>query len=345
MRTDPLRVVCTWPVKDDEMKVIAGADPCVRVTQAPYVEPEARRDLRRKGALDEIAGQPFPPSAEFLEQVKTAEVVYGLDFPTGFPKLAPKLKWVQILGAGTDHLPGGSGLFESSIIVTKLGGPSLPNIAEYVMSAMLDHVKLSKAYILNQPKMQWTRLPTDTLAGKTVGIVGLGRIGGFVARFSKAFSMRVLASRRTMGGAPEPDVDALYPPNRLLEMLPQCDFIVVATALTPETRNLIGERELRAMKRSALLINVARGEVVDEPMLIRALKEGWIAAAHLDVFQQEPLPPSSPLWDMPNVTITPHASAVMPGLTAGRMQIFAEQIRRYLAGEPLMYVVDKKKGY
>jgi phosphoglycerate dehydrogenase-like enzyme len=277
--------------------------------------------------------------------VQAAEVIYGLDFPTGLPKLAPKLKWVQILGAGTDHLAGGSGLFESDIIITKLGGPSLPNIAEYVMGAMLSHVKLSKAYILAQPKRQWNRLSGDTLAGKTVGIVGLGRIGACVAQFSKAFSMRVLASRRSIGGAPEPHVDVLYPADRLLEMLPQCDFVVVAAALTPETRNLIGERELRAMKKTALLVNVARGEEVDEQALIRALKEQWIAAAHLDVFQQEPLPPSSPLWDMPNVTITPHASAALPGLAMGRMHIFADQIRRYLAGKPLLYVVDKQKGY
>ncbi len=345
MRTDLLRIVCTWPLKDDELQIIAQADQRVRVAQAPYVEPEAMRDLRRKGLLDELARQPFAPSSEFLELVRTAEVIYGLDFPTGFPKLAPKLKWVQVMGAGTDHLPGGTGLFESDVIITKLGGPSLPNIAEYVMHAMLSHVKLSKAYLLAQPKRQWTRMVGDSLAGKTVGIVGLGRIGVFVARFAKAFSMRVLASRRTIGGAPQPNVDVLYPSDKLGEMLPQCDFVVVATALTPETRNLIGEPELRAMKKSALLINIARGEVVDEPVLIRALQEGWIAAAHLDVFQQEPLPPSSVLWDMPNVTITPHASAAMPGLAMGRMHIFAEQIRRYLAGEALLYVVDKKKGY
>ncbi len=324
---------------------MAQADPCVRVVRAQYVEPEARRDLRRKGLIGELARHPFAPSNEFIEHARIAEVMYGFDFPTDVPKMAPRLKWVQLIGAGADHLSGGSGLFESDILVTKLGGPSLRNIAEYVMNAMLSHVKLTKTYILAQPKKEWTRLSGDTIGGKTVGIVGLGRIGSFVAQFSKAFDMRVLACRRSFDGAPQPNVDEVFPTDRLLEMLPLCDFVVVATALTPETRGLIGERELRAMKKTALFINIARGEVVDEPVLIRALSEGWIAAAHLDVFQQEPLPPESPLWEMPNVTMTPHSSAAMPGLAIGRLHIFAEQIRRYLAGEPLLYVVDKKKGY
>ncbi len=345
MRTEPLHILLTWPMPDDAMRLIAQADSRVRVAKAAYVEPEARRDLRRKRQVAELAQQPFPIPQDFLEQARTAEVMYGLDFPTDLPKLAPKLKWVQLIGAGADHLPGGSGILESGIVVTSMGGFSSRNIAEYVLNAMLSHVKLSKAFVLAQPKKEWKRLGGDTLHGKTVGIVGLGRIGGFVAQFAKAFDMRVLACRRSPDAKAPQHADAVFSPERLSQMLPQCDFVVIATALTPETRGLIGEKALRAMKTSALLINVARGEVVDEPALIRALREGWIAAAHLDVFQHEPLPPENPLWDMPNVTITPHSSAVMPGFAQEGVKVFIEQIRRYLAGEPLRYVVDRQKGY
>lgn len=345
MRKEPLIIHIAWPLKDDAMELIAKSDPRVRVAKATYVEPESRRDLRRKGHLDELAKESFPISKEYLDLARTAEVMYGFDYPTDLPKLAPKLKWVQLIGAGADHLKRYSGLFQSNVTVTALGGFSSRNVAEYAMSAILGHVKASKGYVLAQPKKQWNRLSTDTVYGKTVGIIGLGRIGGFVAQFSKAFDMRVLACRRSAEKQPPGNVDAVYAPERLLEMLPLCDFVIVATALTPETHGLIGEPQLRAMKKTALIVNIARGEVVREQALIKALSEGWIAAAHLDVFEHEPLPPEDPLWDMPNVIVTPHSSVMMHAFAEKGVRFFIEQIQRYLAGEPLLYVVDKQKGY
>ena len=164
----------------------------------------------------------------------------------------------------------------------------------------------------------WTRLPMDTLMGKTLGIIGLGRIGSDTALLAKPFGMRILASKRTPSSELPPNVDQLYPADALREMLPQCDFV---------------------------LINVARGAVVDEEALIRALKEGWIAGAGLDVFEHEPLPPESPLWDMPNVLVTPHASAAVARYAYHAAQFFARNLRRYVAGEPLENIVDKSKGY
>ena len=339
-----VKVLVTWPIDEEALSVIQDADPRAEVRQVGWVEAEDRRDMRRKGQLEELRRDAPPLPPDFAEAIREAEVIYGLDYPTGLPSLAPKLRWVQMIGAGVDHLKG-TGIMESDVTVTALGGFSSLNIAEYVVTQMLNHVKHTKQYILNAPKGEWTRIPMDTLEGKTVGVVGLGRIGAETARLCKPFRMRILASRRTPSEDLPPNVDAMYPADGLEEMLPQCDFVVVAVALTPETRGMIGERELRLMKDQAFLVNVARGEVVDEDALIRALKEGWIAGAGLDVFRQEPLPPGHPLWEMPNVISTPHTSGAVARYAFHAARYFAENLRRYLDGEPLMNVVDKSKGY
>ncbi len=341
---EDVNVLLTWLATDESVRIIAGADPRVRVIQAAYHESEERRDLRRKGRLDELDRYPAPVSQELLDALKQADVIYGLDFPNNVTALAPRLRWVQMIGAGIDHLAG-TGLFESDVTITSLGGFNSRAIAEFVMGLMLVRVKRLKEYMLAQPQKKWAYNFGDSLAGKTVGIVGLGRIGSETARLCQAFDMRVVATRRTPTAEAPPNVDRLYPASDLLPMLPECDFVVLSVALTPETHKLIGERELRAMKTSAFLINVARGQVVDEAALIRALQEGWIAGAGLDVFEQEPLPPESPLWEMPNAIVTPHGSAVIEGYAEHAARYVAENLRRFIADQPLMNVVDKAKGY
>jgi phosphoglycerate dehydrogenase-like enzyme len=142
-----------------------------------------------------------------------------------------------------------------------------------------------------------------------------------------------------------PVADALYPSDKLLDMLGESDFVVVTVALTEKTRKLIGEREFRAMKPTAYIINIARGSVIEEAALTRALKEKWIAGAGLDVFEKEPLPQGSELWSLPNVIITPHVAGVTPDYNARAMEVFCENLRRYLAGQPLMNVIDRTRGY
>jgi len=139
--------------------------------------------------------------------------------------------------------------------------------------------------------------------------------------------------------------DRIYPPERLREMLAECDFVVISLPLTSETRGLIGEEELQAMKPTAYLVNVSRGGIVNEPALIKALQEGWIAGAGLDVFEMEPLPPDSPLYDLDNVILSPHVAGFSPHYDERASDLFAENLRRYLAGEELLNLVDKKAGY
>jgi phosphoglycerate dehydrogenase-like enzyme len=198
-----------------------------------------------------------------------------------------------------------------------------------------------------QAERRWDRsIEAREISGTTCGIIGMGAIGGETARRARALGMRVLATRRSITARGEDDLaHELLPPSDLGYLLRESDWVVIAAPLTPETRGLIGAEELRQMKPSAVLVNVGRGPIVDEQALIAALRDGVIAGAGLDVFDQEPLPADSPLWDMENVVVTPHFSSGSDHYTTRAADIAADNLRRYLAGEPLRNVVDIERGY
>ncbi len=192
----------------------------------------------------------------------------------------------------------------------------------------------------------WYNLGARELVDQTVGIIGLGHIGRRVAQLARAFGMHVLATRRTVSnGEKDPDVDQLYPMEQLQELLRLSDYVVLAVPLTQETEKLMGEAELRVMPRNAYLVNVARGRVVDEEALIRALQERWIAGAGLDVTEEEPLPANSPLYSMPNVILTPHISGLSAHYDKRLTALFAENLQRYRSGQPLRNRYDPGRGY
>jgi phosphoglycerate dehydrogenase-like enzyme len=207
-------------------------------------------------------------------------------------------------------------------------------------------IKHAPSYYDLKRKKQWERIIPGVLHSKTVGVVGLGSIGQEVARLAKSFGMKVIATRRSVSEVTQTKtVDVTLPHTRLHQLLSESDFVVLTVPLTAETTKLIGEQELHTMKSSAYLINVARGGVVDEGILIRALEDGWIAGAGLDVFATEPLPAESPLWELPNVIFTPHVTGDMADYNAQATAVFCENLPRYLGGEELLNVVDKNRGY
>jgi phosphoglycerate dehydrogenase-like enzyme len=197
------------------------------------------------------------------------------------------------------------------------------------------------------------------LRGRTLGIVGYGSIGREIARLGETFGMTVLATKRdvkhpaeegyliekTLGDPQAQIVDRLYPPQALHSMVRECDFVVITVPLTGETRHIFSAAALAAMKPTAVLVNVSRGAVVDEKALVEALKYGGIAGAALDVFEQEPLPPDSPLWDLPNVILSPHIAGVSHQYDARAARLFAQNLTRYLDGKPLLNVVNRDLGY
>jgi phosphoglycerate dehydrogenase-like enzyme len=333
-------LVARW-LEEGYRSQIAAVDPRIRVF---YAAEQVAAEIKRSRALiDQAPDEEAHVGLDSL--LREAEVIYGLRFPENILERAPHLKWVQTSSAGVDTLVG-TKLWQSDVILTTTSGIHIIPMREHVFGLMLMFVKHAPVYFANKQTKVWKQHMPDLLCGKTLGVVGLGRIGEGIARMAKAFEMKVVATRRHVTEQEiSAAVDTLYPADKLPEVLGESDFVVVTVALTEKTRKLIGESELQAMKSTAYIINIARGSVIDEAALTKALKEKWIAGAGLDVFEKEPLPQDSELWTLPNVIITPHVAGIMPDYNARAMEIFCENLRRYLAGQPLINVIDRTRGY
>lgn len=276
--------------------------------------------------------------------------------------IAPCLHWVQVPSAGVNHLLDHA-IMESDVLLTNASGIHATSIGEYVLAMMLNVTKrwpwkLALKWGHGWPQDREFVASGDELWGKVVGIVGYGSIGREVARLCQGLGMSVLAAKRDpedridhgycLPGRGDPEgriPEALFGPDGLAEMLPQCDYVVIAAPLTGETRGLIGAKEMAAMKAGAYLINIARGGLVDEGALVEALQCGKMAGAALDVFAEEPLPSPHPLWELPNVLLTPHISGASPIYNDRLSDFLAENLRRYVAGEMLLNLVDKEREY
>ncbi len=346
-----LRVLLTFALEPDLVARIEAVDPRLDVRALGQ---EARQLFRGQARYpSELEAQ--TARRELEEAIGEAEVLFGFWGP-GLNELyptrealrdaAPRLRWLQLTSVGLDRAAR-SGLLESDLLVTSASGLHATPIGEYVLCLMLMFSKGANRFVRAQERREWVRYMPQELYGKTVGVVGMGHIGAEVARLAKAFGCRVLAIRRSVAQRADDDgvADELLPPSALPALLAESDFVVLAVPLTAETRHLIGEAELRAMKSTAVLVNIARGAVVDEQALVLALREGWIAGAGLDVFEQEPLPPESELWSLENVIISPHISGGTEIYNQRAVGIFCENLRRYLTGEPLMNLADPVRGY
>lgn len=255
---------------------------------------------------------------------------------------APNLKWVHALSAGVESLLFPEIQHNSTILTNSKGIHGIP-MSEHVFSMILAFTRGLNLLIRQQIEKKWQRVPTDEIYEKTVGIIGLGSIGREIAKKAKGLGMHVLAVKREPNA--ELFVDQMYTPDTLLEMLSNCDFVIVALPLIAETIEFIKLEHFAAMKRSAYFINVARGGVIREADLLTALEQGLIAGAGLDVFAHEPLPETSPLWDMPNVIITPHQSALSPCYMDRAIKLFADNLSRFVRKDEMLNVIDKIKGY
>lgn len=285
--------------------------------------------------------------AEIEEVLEEIEVAAG-HFPLDLIPRARNLRWFQQWSAGADWLLRYPEAAEMDFILTNTSGVHAIPVSEHILAFMLSFARGLHKAMRFKDQRRWGRPGRGELfelAGRTVVLVGLGAIGSRTAKLAAALEMRVLGVRRNPSLGAVPGVEAVFGPDKLLDLLPQADFLVLAVPLTRETRGMIGERELRAMKPSAYLINVGRGGIVQEEALIRALREGWIAGAGLDVFEREPLPEDSPLWGMENVIITSHYSGNTPHYHKRAMEIFLDNLRCYKSGRPMRNVVNKRLGY
>jgi phosphoglycerate dehydrogenase-like enzyme len=339
---EKIKVLMTLRFNEDQVNRVRAVSPQLQVTQKSVRENWDGMD-----------------TAEFFDGDE--EILYGFMPPKNL-SAAPRLKWVQLHSAGINHLRNHPVLQSDVRITTSSGVHAIP-IGEFAITLMLALARRVPRMVRMQdhgewPEHRWKMFVGTELRNASLGIVGYGSIGRETARIAKqGFGMRILAmtrggDRRDRGyheagvGDPEGTLpDAWFTRAQLPDLLAQSDFVLVATPLTDETRNLIGVAELHAMKPTAFIVNIARGGIVDEAALVSALKENWIAGAGLDVFEKEPLPAESELWKLQNAIIAPHVSAATSHYDDRVVELFSENLRRYLRGDPLLNLVDRQAGY
>jgi phosphoglycerate dehydrogenase-like enzyme len=282
---------------------------------------------------EDAAREPQQCEAVFTEEPLPDELVARM----------PGLRWLHVTRGGVySYLT--PAIKSRPIHVTGSKGIHGPAFSEFAIACIFALAKRLPQCWEAQTQKRWDRVNPEEVAGKTLGILGLGVVGSELARKAKFLGLRVIATKRNVESKP-PYADELGGPEFLPHLLPQADFLVLCLASVPSTERILGERELRAMKRSAYLINLTGGKAIEETLLVRALKEKWIAGAALDAFARQPLAPDSELWNLPNVIISPRVAGAAAQKWELLMPIFAENLRRFLAGEPLRNVVDKERGY
>ncbi len=312
------RVLVLHDRPEDFRDALAARFPGLTIDYATNGEavPAALERVRPQ-AIFSIKQPNFPP----------AEHRPAVDFPT--------VEWFQVGGSGYEHIQPWDG---ERLTVTNCAGVLAPFQAETCIAAILMLNGGFPRYLDQQRRAEWRQHFFRPLAGQTLAVVGLGQIGGRVAAHAKALGMRVLGLRRS--GVPHPAVDALYPPEALHQVLGEADVVSLHLRLDEATRHTIDREALDCMKPGALLVNTARGPVVDEAAVIAALEEGRLGGAYLDVFETEPLPADSPLWGLKNVILTPHVADAVPDWTVRFADFFADNLERWLAGVPLENQVE-----
>jgi phosphoglycerate dehydrogenase-like enzyme len=288
-----------------------------------------------------------PPWATSVAQERkarlaTAQVLMTLHTPDRLAERAPKLRWIQGAGAGVEQFAKAR-IAQDRVILTNCAGVSADSMAEWVIGRLLQVWKRFRDADDYQHQHLFRQSYGRTFAGSTIGIVGLGHIGRAVAGRARALGARTLGLKRSArAGDVSPDVDVLFPTEGLHAMLAKCDAVVISAPSTSETHHLFDAATLAAIPRDAILVNVARGDLVDEIELARVMRDDPLAAAVLDVFDPEPLDPSSPLWDLPNVYVSAHSSVSLDRYMDDVFDLFYDNLQRYLAGSDLRNVVDMR---
>ncbi len=307
---------------------------------------ELSKAAERTGIELELLQLPVDPAERLVpEQSARIEIAFfswdiNPDYSRSFfaaAQAAENLRWLHTMSAGVDH-PIFQRMLERGVRLTTSAGSTAEPIAQTLIGGVLMLARNFPFWLENQRKREWNPMggegiPED-LRGQTMVIFGLGSIGHHVARLAQALGLHVIGVRRSPA-RPEDPVHELVPPGQLLDVLPDADWLAISAPLTEETRGTIDREALARLPQGARVLNVGRGEIIDEAALIDALRSGRLGGAYLDVFHEEPLPPDSPLWTLPNVIVTPHNSAVSRGNEGRGAAIFLENLERWARGEPL----------
>jgi glyoxylate/hydroxypyruvate reductase len=340
----PVNVLVASPLEAEYVARIESADSRLRLLYAPDLLPVPRYQCDHTGVPRDLMPVDLDRWAQLREQ---ADVSFDFDWqsPAEMPKHCPRLSWVQGTSAGIGGFLDRTGLAESDLVFTTAAGVHATPLAEFTVYGLLHFAKEMPTLARWQRQQHWERHTNGVLAGSTAMVVGLGSIGREVCRLLSAVGVIVYGCGRPGRAYHVPGVARYTDTSQLREVLPETNALVLACPLTTETTGLIGPAELAALPRGAVVVNICRGAVIDEPGLVSALTSGHLAGACLDVFATEPLPLSSPLWAMDNVIVSPHSAATAAAENRLLTDLFIDNLRRWLTGEPLRNVFDRVAGY
>jgi glyoxylate/hydroxypyruvate reductase A len=344
MTAGAVRVLIATPLEPELAGRIAAADRRVSVLYAPDLLPVARYPADHTGTHRQLSRRQQDQWSRLRAQ---ADVSWDFDWqdPAAMPANCPGLRWVQGTSAGIGGLLERTGLAASPIQFTTAAGVHGTPLAEFTLCGLLYFVKDVPGLRAAQAARQWRRHASRPLAGTSVLLVGLGGVGRAIAALLSAAGVTVCGAGRAGRRYDVPGVSRYVADTELDPALPEVDALVLACPLTERTRGLIGARELALLRPGSVLVNVSRGPVVDEDALVAALESGHLGGAWLDVFATEPLPPGSPLWDLPNVLVSPHSAATVAAENELLTDLFIDNLRRWLGGQPLRNVYDRSAGY
>jgi phosphoglycerate dehydrogenase-like enzyme len=347
---------------DTQPKAFPQMSEATKVLITVPFEEELLSTLQKKFPSLDVKLHPIVAGEDAPDEIwAEADVIYTFrHLPQA--ELAPNVRWIQFHNAGVDRHIDHPLLKRKDVQATNLSGANAPQVAEHALALMLALGHNLPAILADQSRNKWSarraeRFQPAELYGSTVGIVGFGSVGRHLARLLTSFNVTILASKRDLknfeppGYPPDdqqPDDELahrLYPGRALRTLFKDSDYVVVTLPLTSETKGLIGEKQLSALKPTAFLVDVSRGGIIDQEALIASLSDEKLAGAALDVFEQEPLPADSPLWALPNVIVSPHVAGFSPHYQERAMALFIENLNRYLKGEELINKVHMELGY
>ena len=317
------------------MKVVVGS----------AISDEHLDDLR--ASFPDVTFRPASAEEDQKREIADADVFFGRPTREVF-LAADRLRWIQWMGTGIDGIGSVPELIDADVVLTNMRGPHAAAMADHALGMIVALAHRGRELWEDQRQHRWDTAKYDgrmvELGGSTMGILALGDIGQAIARRTHAFDMKVYAADIKPTPSP-PEVKEVWSEDRLDDLLGISDWFVVTVPLTSKSRGMLDRRRLGLLKPGGYLIVMSRGGIVDEAALLEGLRAGRIAGAGLDVFDQEPLPPESPFWDLENVVVSPHVSALTPEMWEGRQRVFKENLRRFLANQPFLYVCDKQEGF
>ncbi|MGH7765223.1 MAG: D-2-hydroxyacid dehydrogenase [Candidatus Dormibacteraceae bacterium] len=337
-------LIASWLDRRQANRIAASEPERVELIYEPQLLPQPRYEADHHAPPRSLSDEQL---AMWREQLGRAEVAFEFDWERSDELLtrAPNLRWVQSTSSGIGPLVQKLGLTGSPLIITNAAGVHAQPLAEFVLLAALHFAKEMPRLNMWQKERHWERFCGYQVAGSRMTLIGLGKVGSRIAELSAALGIQVTGHRRTADGKPVPGVVAVVDSAGLDSVLPKTDILVVAAPDTPETAGLVDRRRLELLPPSAVVVNVGRGSLIDEPAMVELLQAGRLRGAALDVFAREPLPTDSPLWAMPNVIVSPHSASTVIQENDHLVDLFIENLHRYLDGRELVNVFDHGRKY